>query len=107
MGENDKIEVWIGLAGVIPREGCELLSPHEGAFVSFLTLARSEQEYRAKLTGVLSYYGLELFDLESIEPLSLRIDPPQEIVAIARELEQNNNPKHVRYATFYTFPRVM
>jgi hypothetical protein len=107
MGDHHKIEVWIGLAGVIPRGGCDLLSPDQGAFVSFLTLARSEEEYRAKLTVVLNYYGLDLFDLESVEPLSLRIDPPEEIVTSARELEQNNNPKHVRYATFYTFPRVM
>ena len=107
MGNSDKIEVWIGLAGVTPREGCELLSPDEGAFVSFLTLASSEEEYRAKLNGVLNYYGLQLFDIENVEPLSLRNKPSEEIMAIANELEQSNNSKHVRYSTFYTFPRVM
>ena len=48
--------VWIGVVGVVPQEGCELLAPQEGAFINFLTLANSESEYRAKVSGALSAY---------------------------------------------------
>ncbi len=48
--------VWIGMVGMVPREGCELLSPDEGAYVNFLTLASSDSEYRAKVMGALSHY---------------------------------------------------
>jgi hypothetical protein len=27
--------VWIGVVGVVPQEGCELLAPQEGAFINF------------------------------------------------------------------------
>ena len=99
--------VWIGVVGVVPRSGCELLSPDKGAYTNFLTLARSASEYRAKVIGVLSYYELELIEFENVRPFSESDSPSKEILAIAAELEQNKNPQHVRYATFNTFPRKM
>jgi hypothetical protein len=54
--------VWIGFVGVVPREGCDLLPPQTGDFVSFLTLASSESEYRAKVIGALSDYYLDLLE---------------------------------------------
>ncbi len=33
--------VWIGVVGVAPQDGCELLAPNEGAFINFLTLAHA------------------------------------------------------------------
>jgi hypothetical protein len=104
---RDQPEVWIGVAGVVPREGCELLSPHEGAFVNFLTLASSDSEYRAKVTGAIFFYLLDLLEFQDVRPLSQSDRPSQEILSIAAELEESRNPKHVRYATFHTFPRVM
>jgi hypothetical protein len=62
--------VWIGVAGVTPRDGCDLLSAQEGAFVNFLTLASSESEYRAKVSGALSHYHLELLQFQDVRPLS-------------------------------------
>jgi hypothetical protein len=99
--------VWIGVVGIVPREGCELLSPDEGAYVNFLTLARSDSDYRAKVAGALSYYRLELLEFENVRPLSASDRPSEEILAIAAELEESGNPQHVRYATFNTFPRKM
>ena len=108
MAENgEQRQVWIGVAGVIPRDGCELLSAGEGAYVNFLTLASNAVEYRAKLAGILSDYRLELQDLEEVRPFSLSDGASEEIRSIAEELEHSNNPHHVRYATFHTFPRVM
>jgi hypothetical protein len=99
--------VWIGVAGVVPREGCELLPPNEGAYVNFLTLARSDSEYRAKVSGALSFYRLELLEFQDVRPFSRSDQPAQDILSIAAELEEGQDPKHVRYAKFHTFPRVM
>jgi hypothetical protein len=107
MGSADELQVWIGLVGVIPREGCRLLPSNEGAFVNFLTLASNESEYRAKVTGALFHYHLELLEFEDVRPFSPEDKPSPEILSIAAELEKNRNPEHVRYATFNTFPRLM
>jgi hypothetical protein len=61
--------VWIGVVGVVPQEGCELLAPQEGAFINFLTLARSESEYRAKVSGALYAYRLDPMEFEDVRPL--------------------------------------
>jgi len=99
--------VWIGVVGIVPREGCELLEPEQGAYVNFLTLAASDSEYRAKVIGALSYYRLELLEFEDVRPLSASDNASEEILKLAEELEQSRNPQHVRYATFNTFPRRM
>jgi hypothetical protein len=57
---REQIDVWIAVVGVVPREGCELLEADEGAYINFLTLAGSETECRANVSGALSYYRLEL-----------------------------------------------
>src|SRR6476646_9355215 len=98
--EGEDAEVWIGVVGVVPRSGCELLSPDEGAYTNFLTLARSDSEYRAKVIGALSNYQLELLEFENVRPFSESDGSSEEIMAIAAELEKNRNPKHVVYATF-------
>ncbi len=99
--------MWIGVAGVVAREGCELLSPHQGAFVNFLTLASSDSEFRTKVSGALSFYRLDLLEFQDVRPLSQSDRPSQEILSIAAELEESRDPKHVRYATFHAFSRVM
>lgn len=105
--KSEQAQVWIGVVGVVPREGCEVLSAGKGAYINFLTLANSEAEYRAKVAGALGYYHLELLEFEDVRPFSVSDGSSQEIVAIAEELKQNENPQHVRYSTFHTFPRVM
>ena len=99
--------VWIGVVGVVPREGCELLSPDEGAYVNFLTMASSDSDYRAKVIGALSGYRLELLEFEDVRPLSASDRRSEEILTIAAELEDSGNAQHVRYATFHTFLRKM
>src|SRR3954463_8142190 len=66
--ESEDAIVWIGVVGVFPRSGCELLSADKGAYVNFLTLARSDSEYCAKVIGVLSHYQLELLEFENVRP---------------------------------------
>jgi hypothetical protein len=71
MGEkSEQTQVWIAGVGVVPRDGCELLSANQGAYINFLTLASSEAEYRAKVAGALSYYYLELVEFEDVRHFS-------------------------------------
>jgi len=104
---TDSAVVWIGVVGVVPREGCDLLSPDKGAFVNFLTLATSEPEYRAKVVGALSDYRLDLVEFQDVRPFSRSEEPSEEILLIAAELEEARDFQHVRFATFHTFRRVM
>lgn len=99
--------VWIGVVEIVPRDGCELLRPDEGAYVNFLTWAASDSEYRAKVIGALSYYRLELLEFDDVRPFSASDGQPEDILQIAEELEQTRDPKHVRYGTFHKFPRRM
>ena len=99
--------VWIGVVGVVPQEGCELLAPQQVAFINFLTLASSESEYRAKVSGALSTYRLDPMEFEDVRPFSESDNSSAEILSIAAELEESRNPRHVRYAKFHTYPRVM
>jgi len=107
VSEATNAVVWIGVVGVVPREGCELLSADKGAYVNFLTLASSDSEYRAKVIGALSHYRLELLEFKDVRPFAPSDEPSREILAIAAELDENGDPQHVRYATFHTFPRKM
>jgi hypothetical protein len=105
--ETSPSVVWIGVVGVVPGEGCDLLSAESGAFINFLTLARSESEYRAKVAGALSYHQLDLLEFIDVRPFSPSDEPSEEILAIGAAIEGNCNQNHVRYATFHTFPRLM
>jgi hypothetical protein len=107
MGTEENRRVWIGVAGVVPRSACELLSPDEGAYVNFLTLANSEAEYRAKVTGALWHYRLELLEFQDVRLFFESDNPSEEILMIAEELQRHGNPQPVRYSTFHTFPRAM
>ena len=100
-------DVWIGVVSVLPQDGCELLSAHNGAYVNFLTLAGDEAEYRSKVTSALAHYRLELHGLENVRPFTLSENPAKELITIAEELQRDNDPQHVRFGTFHTFERVM
>jgi len=84
-----------------------MLASYQAAFVNFLTLATSDLEYRAKVSGCLSSYRLDPLEFEDVRPFSESDNPSQEILTIAADLEESRNPKHVRFATFHIYPRVM
>jgi hypothetical protein len=92
MGSADELQVWIGLVGVIPREGCSLLPSNEGAFVNFLTLASNESEYCAKVTGVLLHYCLELLEFEDVRPFSPEDKPSPEICQLLLSWKRTGIP---------------
>jgi hypothetical protein len=92
---------------VAPRDECELLQQDQGAYVNVLTLAANEMECRAKVANAMKDY---YFDIVAIEDVFLFSDASKisaELTTIADELEESQNPKHVRFETLHTFPRVM
>ena len=103
----ENLEVWIGLANVVPRANCELLDDGKGAFTHFLSLAKDADEYRTKVTRACLYYKLELVELEWCQAFAERHserDIAEELCEIADGL---SDPRHVIFGTFYTYPRSM
>jgi len=92
---------------VVPGPACEMLAPDKGAYVSVLTWAASETEYRSKVVPVMNEYCLDVVEITGVEPFTQREargTVPDDLFEIA---ERISSPKHVIYGTFYTFPRVM
>jgi hypothetical protein len=106
MEAAEQTEVWVGMLTVGAREECTLMETNEGACVHVLTLAASETEYRAKVATAMNHYYLDILQIEDVVPFS-EFDASEELAEIANELESFRNPKHVRFATLHTFPRVM
>jgi len=103
----DDLEVWIGLANVVPQASCELLADDKGAFVNFLSLARDAEEFRTKVARACLYYKLDLIGLEECQPFAERHSErviAEELCEIADGL---TNPRHVIFGTFHTYPRSM
>jgi hypothetical protein len=98
--------VWVGLLTVAAREECTLLETNEGAVVHVLTLAATEPEYRVKVAAAMNHYCLDILQVEEVIPFA-EFSASEELHVIADELEKFKDPKHVRFATLHTFPRVM
>jgi hypothetical protein len=102
-----KLEVWMARIAVVPREGCDLLKPDKGAYVNVLTLAASRAECHLKVSTAMNDYLLEVLEVEDVSLFSDSSGASEELAAIAQELEKSGNPKHVRFETLHTFPRIM
>ncbi len=92
---------------VAPREGCDLLDSEKGAYVNVLTLASNKSECRVKIAAAMNHYHLEVVEVEGVFLFSDSPDTSAELAAIAHELEESGNLKHVRFETLHTFPRIM
>lgn len=96
-------EVWIGLVGVVPRPGNDLLGNAKQGFVNILALARTKSEYRSEVGRILDELGLDVSEIEDSEPLSDRlskwtVDP--DILALAEEV---NSTGFARLGTFHVY----
>ena len=103
--QSPRPEVWAGLLGVVPREGCTLLTGNDGAYVHVLTFARNEEEYRTKVGAAMNHYCLDITEMEDVVPFS-QLAASAELNALAEELESSHNMKHVRMLTLHKFPRI-
>jgi hypothetical protein len=83
------------------------LDPDKGAYVNVLTLATNGTECRTKIGSAMSHYRLEVVEVEDVLLFSDVSNASAKLVAIAQELDESGNPKHVRFETLHPFPRVM
>jgi hypothetical protein len=107
MDQIEKLEVWMARIVVVPREKCELLEASKGGYVNVLTLSANEMECRNKIATAMNHYHFEVVAVEDVFLFSDSSNVSAELTAIARELEESQNLKHVRFATLHKFPRIM
>ena len=99
-------EVYIGLVGVGPKQGCTLLGDAKGAYVNALALASSSQEYETEVSRALAHSELYAFEFEEVEPFEQRASHrvlDKELHDLAFEVVTSKRP---RFATFHTFAEV-
>lgn len=105
VSQSRRLEVWAGLIGVVPREGCTLLTGNDGAYVHVLTFATNEAEYRTKVGAAMNHYCLDITEMEDVVPFA-QLSASEELKALAEELESSRNQQHVRLLTLHKFPRI-
>lgn len=96
-------EVYIGLVGVAPNPGSDVLGTAKGAYVNVLVLASSVEEYEAGASRALADLGLFAFEFEDVEPFESRAnhrDLEEELHVLASEVSESKKP---RFSNFHTF----
>ncbi len=96
-------EIWIGLVGVTPQPGNNLLGDAKGAYVNVLASATSAAKYTTKVKGALKEIGLNLIEIDDLEPLSERLSKwtvDEEIITMAQTVRKIDS---VAFGTFYEY----
>jgi len=99
-------EVYIGMVGVVPILGSDLLGDAKGAYVNVLALASEPQDYEAGVRRALEDLGLSPFEFEDVEPFVKRASQrilEEHLHVLALEVSESGQ---VRFATFHTFNNV-
>lgn len=99
-------EVHIGMVGVVPAKGSDLLGNAKGAYVNVLALASTPQEYEDEVQRALGGLGLFAFEFEDVEPFANRASQRSleaDLYVLAAEVSETGQP---RFATFHTFANV-
>ena len=98
-------QIWIGLVGVVPRQGSNTLSGGQakGAFVNALAYVSDEEEYKIAVQRAASELALDAFEYEDIETFSDRVskfEVDDTLKALADEAESTGS---VRFGTFHNY----
>lgn len=94
-------EKWIGLAEVVPKSRNSELD--KSAFVNVIGLASSHDSFSDLVRRECERIGVELVDLEDVEPWRTRIQnyqPDEEVVSLAASVSPDYP---FLFHTFYTF----
>lgn len=97
-------EVWIGLLGIKPLPGNDLLSPGAlGAYVQTLAWASSQNEYLAEIGKALKDYGFSLEEYNDLEPIAVRSRKMQLEDPILKLASEVRATKNVRFGIFNNY----
>jgi len=69
---NTVNEIWIGLAELMPLDGCTLMGEAKGAFVNVVGWADSSDAFYSKIERIVATLHMKLLSLEDAEPFSQR-----------------------------------
>jgi hypothetical protein len=99
-------QIWIGLAEVVPSEGCRLLGEAQGAFVNVLAWAISGRDFYAKVDKAVAGLELKLTDLEDSEPFSRRSAKWEVNEEILRMVDTaNEEPSNIVFGAFHKWEK--
>jgi hypothetical protein len=92
---------WVGLIGLKPRPGNEILGSAQGAYVYMLALATDERDFRKAVLVSLEEFGFGLEEMDEVEPFSaklLRGNVDDYLVERASKVAQDGK---TRYGEFF------
>lgn len=98
-------QVFIGMAHVLanPLTG-DVLDGAKGAYVNILGFVVDEAEFIAEAMHVLNTIGLNMVDIEDVEPFSARLDKyevDEKLLDLAKHVADLHQ---VMFGSFYTYP---
>jgi hypothetical protein len=102
---NMNRQIWIGLAEVIPLEGCTALGGSKGAYVNVMAWAEDAAQFRGMLERNLGQLKLALADMRDPEPWEVRstssAELPEELFEMAQSIA--NDPAKVSFGVFHAW----
>lgn len=97
-------EVWIGLLGVKPKPGNDLLSPGAlGAYVQTLAWASSEKDFLSEIIIALNHLRFELDEYSDLETMNDRAHKFHLENALLELAEDVRRTGEVRFGTFNNY----
>jgi len=96
-------QVWIGLVGVTPVSGKQILGDAKGAFVNALALVVDEAEYKHEVQEALHNLGLVAYEFEDVEAFRERVEKwcvDEEMQLLAEEVSVTGK---VRFGIFHNY----
>ena len=95
--------LWIGLATVIRKPGCEIIKNSKGAFANVMGCATSTEQFKEKVENAVRGLELELVDLEDVQMFSERskgdVVFDDQIYEIKKRIEEDGEA--IAFGTFY------
>ena len=101
--QNEKEEIWIGLAKVKQSDRNGVLGDADQAYTNVLALAQSKVNFRFQVKQAIEELELLLLRLEETEPLRIRLlrtTPHKDILALADDVKKDKKLAFDVFATF-------
>ena len=102
---SNQKRVFIGMAHVLanPLTG-DVLNGAKGAYVNILGFFVDEAEFIAEAMNVLDTIGLNMVDIEDVEPFSARLDKYEVDEKLLDLAKQVADMHQVMFDSFHTYP---
>ncbi len=95
--------VWIGLFGVVPKEGYDLLDGASGAYVNAVAVSAKPNDFCLRVTAELDEMGFAVEESDDIELITDRLmthEIDSDLQDLAKDAASTGS---VLFGTFHTF----